>query len=71
LSEYQYYEFLAVDRPLTEREMAELGCISSRAQITPASFSNEYTFGALRLRHARKSGFLRRLGSAGLESGPP
>jgi len=27
MSEYQYYEFLAVDRPLTEGEMGELSGI--------------------------------------------
>lgn len=30
MSEYQYYEFQAIDRPLTEREMRELRAISSR-----------------------------------------
>ena len=37
MSEYQYYEFLAVDRPLTEGEMGELSGISTRADITPTS----------------------------------
>ena len=27
MSEYQYYEFLAVDRPLTGREMGELRAV--------------------------------------------
>jgi hypothetical protein len=31
VSEYQYYEFQAVDRPLTEREMRELRAYSTRA----------------------------------------
>ncbi|MAF12731.1 hypothetical protein CMK11_19960 [Candidatus Poribacteria bacterium] len=48
MSEYQYYEFLAIDRPLTESEMRELRAISSRAEITPTSFSNEYNYGDLR-----------------------
>jgi len=38
MSEYQYLEFLAVDRPLTAREMDHLRGISTRAQITPVSF---------------------------------
>jgi hypothetical protein len=45
MSEYQYYEFQAIDRPLTEDQMAELRRISSRAQITPASFINIYNYG--------------------------
>ena len=31
MSEYQYYEFQAVDRPLTEREMEELRSVLDRA----------------------------------------
>src|SRR3954468_8722114 len=42
MSEYQYYEFLAVDRPLTEPEMRELRAVSSRAVITPTRFTNHY-----------------------------
>ncbi len=38
MSEYQYYEFQAVDRPLTEKEMGELRSYSTRARITPTSF---------------------------------
>ena len=45
MSEYQYYEFLAVDRSLTERQLAEIRGISSRAELTPTSFVNEYNFG--------------------------
>jgi hypothetical protein len=45
VSEYQYYEFLAVDRPLTEREMQELRAVSSRAVITPTRFTNHYEWG--------------------------
>jgi len=47
VSEYQYLEFLAVDRPLTAREMDHLRRISTRAQITPVSFINEYNWGGL------------------------
>src|SRR2546426_1400915 len=45
MSEYQYYEFRAIDRPLTEREMGELRALSTRAEITPTSFTNEYHWG--------------------------
>ena len=48
MSEYQYYEFLAMDRPLDAREMAELRGISTRADITPTHFSNEYSYGDLK-----------------------
>ena len=48
MSEYQYYEFLAVDRPLTSREMASLRAISSRAHITSTSFVNTYNYGDFR-----------------------
>ena len=48
MSEYQYYEFLAIDRPLTEDEMAELRALSTRATITPVSFTNEYNWGDFR-----------------------
>ena len=34
MSEYQYYEFLAVDRPLTAAEQAEVRQLSTRARIT-------------------------------------
>ena len=42
---YQYYEFQAIDRPLTAAEMSELRSISTRARITPTSFVNEYSWG--------------------------
>jgi len=45
MSEYQYYEFLSIDRPLTTDEMAELRALSTRAAITPVSFTNEYNWG--------------------------
>jgi len=48
MSEYQFYEFLAVDRPLNAEARAALRDISSRAQITATSFSNEYNFGDLK-----------------------
>jgi hypothetical protein len=45
MSEYQYYEFQAVDRPLTTREMAALRKVSTRAKITPTRFVNHYDWG--------------------------
>ena len=48
MSEYQYYEFAAIDRPLTRAEMAELRAVSSRADITPSGFTNHYEWGDLK-----------------------
>lgn len=48
MSEYQYYEFQAVDRPLTEREMGELRARSSRATITTTRFVNHYEWGSFK-----------------------
>lgn len=48
MSEYQYYEFAAVDRPLTPQQQAELRSRSSRATITSGSFINEYHWGDLK-----------------------
>jgi hypothetical protein len=48
MSEYQYYEFQAVDRPLTADERAKLRAISSRASITATSFVNVYHYGDLK-----------------------
>lgn len=47
MSEYQCYEFVALDRPLTSKEMSALRAISSRAEITPTRFWNEYHWGDL------------------------
>ena len=48
MSEYQYYDFLAVDRPLIRSEMTELRKFSTRAEIGPTSFVNEYHFGSFK-----------------------
>ena len=48
MSEYQYYEFRAIDRPLTDQEIASLRAISGRAHITSASFVNVYNYGDFR-----------------------
>lgn len=45
MSEYQYYEFLAVDRPLDDDEQAAVRSLSTRARITATSFVNEYHWG--------------------------
>jgi len=45
MSEYQYYEFRAIDRPLGGKEMEELRALSTRAEITPTSFTNTYHWG--------------------------
>jgi hypothetical protein len=48
VSEYQYYEFLAVDRPLDEQQQAEVRALSTRARVTATSFTNEYHWGNFR-----------------------
>jgi hypothetical protein len=45
VSEYLYYEFRAVDHPLTHREIRELRALSTRAEITATSFVNTYEWG--------------------------
>lgn len=45
MSEYQYYEFLAIDRPLSQLERAELRTLSTRAEITATRLANEYHWG--------------------------
>lgn len=45
MSEYQFYEFLAVDRPLTADQQASVRALSTRARITSTSFVNEYHWG--------------------------
>ena len=39
MSEYQYYEFVAIDEPLTPAQMAGLRSRSSRAAITASASS--------------------------------
>ncbi len=48
MSEYQYYEFVVIDEPLTPEQMAELRACSSRASITPTGFVNDYQWGDLK-----------------------
>lgn len=42
MSEYQCYEFLTLDRPLTSRQREELRQLSTRAEITTTRFTSEY-----------------------------
>ena len=53
MSEYQYYEFQAIDRPLTLKEQEALQALSSRAHITPnrASFVYNTIGRAFDLKH--------------------
>ncbi|WP_164008774.1 hypothetical protein [Pyxidicoccus trucidator] len=48
MSEYQYYEFQAVDRPLTSKEQAELRALSTRAEISATRFTNVYHYGSFK-----------------------
>ncbi len=48
MSEYQYYEFQAVDRPLAKADQDALRAISTRARITSTSFVNTYEWGDLK-----------------------
>jgi hypothetical protein len=45
MSEYQYYEFQAIDRPLSEADRQALRNLSTRARITATSFTNAYEWG--------------------------
>jgi len=47
MSEYQYYEFQAIDRTLYPEEMRYLRAVSTRATITATRFVNDYTLGRL------------------------
>lgn len=48
MSEYQYYEFLALDRPLDARQQNEVRGLSTRARVTATTFVNEYHWGNFR-----------------------
>ena len=48
MSEYQYYEFRAIERPLTNKQVGELRRYSSRADITATSFLLSTTGATLR-----------------------
>lgn len=57
MSEYQYIGFQAVDRSLTNAELAYARKQSTRADISPSSFTNHYHFGDF---HGDVNGLLRR-----------
>ncbi len=48
MSEYQHYEFQAIDRPLGAKEMSELRAYSTRALITATSFVNHHEWGSFK-----------------------
>ncbi|MGH3170203.1 MAG: hypothetical protein ACRDN0_30515, partial [Trebonia sp.] len=48
MSEYQYYEFRALDRRLTPEQQKRLRSLSSRAEISATRFANEYSYGDFR-----------------------
>ena len=48
MSEYQYYEFQAIDRPLGDADRQALRGLSTPARITATSFTNEYHWGDLK-----------------------
>ena len=45
MSEYRYYEFQTIDRPLGEADMEVLRTLSTRARITAMSFTDHYKWG--------------------------
>ena len=45
MSEYQFIHFMAIDRPLDDKQLDFMGRQSSRAEITQWSFTNEYNYG--------------------------
>ena len=45
MSEYQYFEFQAIDRPLSQADREALRDLSTRARITATSFTNSYEWG--------------------------
>lgn len=48
MSEYQYYEFQAIDRPLTKKEQDEICKLSSRVQLMPNQAIFLYNYGDFR-----------------------
>jgi hypothetical protein len=48
VSEYQYYEFQALDHPLTDADRAFLHSLSSRVEVTSTSASFTYSYGDFR-----------------------
>ncbi|GAB63943.1 MAG: hypothetical protein DWB56_03145 [Candidatus Jettenia sp.] len=48
MSEYQYYEFRTIDRPLTKSQKSEISALSSRVRVTSHSASFVYSYGDFR-----------------------
>lgn len=48
MSEYQFYEFVSVDKQLSSDEMDQLRSISTRADISSTRFCNTYNYGDLK-----------------------
>ena len=48
MSEYQYIEFRAIDGPVSDKNLEYMQKQSSRAEITPWSFTNEYHYSDFR-----------------------
>jgi hypothetical protein len=57
MSEYQYVAFRAIDGPVSDKNLEFMRRQSSRAEITPWSFDNEYHFGDF---HGNAAAMLRR-----------
>lgn len=57
MSEYQFIHFLAIDRPLDDKQLAFMERQSTRADITRWEFTNEYHFGDF---HGNRLEMLRR-----------
>jgi hypothetical protein len=48
MSEYQYIDFRAAEKPVSDKDLEFMRQQSSRAEITPWSFDNEYHYGDFR-----------------------
>ncbi len=48
MSEYQFYEFVAIDRPLTSKQQDDLRAVSTRGRISSSGFVNDYQWGDLK-----------------------
>ena len=48
MSEYQFHEFRALDRPLSAAQVADVRKVSSRAEVSSTRFVNKYNYGDFR-----------------------
>lgn len=48
MSEYQYYEFMALDRPLSAEQQKYMRSLSSRVELTPTQATFTYSYGSFR-----------------------